>query len=131
MALLEWNDAYELGIRHLDFEHRDLFECINALHEQCTTRCGPDDVEDCIGKLQMRLAAHFALEEQNMRDLKCPTYVAHKQVHDAFLDEIGEALADFSADTPEADFAALARRVRDWIVEHITTYDRALIDLDA
>lgn len=125
MALLDWKEDYFIGIKSLDFEHRDLFERINDLYDSCA-REGPADVSECAGRLHSRLAAHFALEEKTMREMKNPNYAAHKAEHDRFLDEVTEAVATLGAGPEEADMDALAVLVRDWIVEHITTYDRDL-----
>lgn len=128
MALLEWDESYRLGIEHLDHEHKDLFECINALHAGCCSHVDAEAIEDCLARLHMRLEAHFALEEQTMRERRNPGYTEHKAEHDRFLDEIGAALADFDAAQPQAQLEALAERVKTWIIEHITTFDRQLVE---
>ena len=126
MALLEWSDEYLLGIDALDFEHKDLFERINDLYAMCALQEGAGTASDCLGRLHARLAAHFALEEKTMREMKNPTYAAHKAEHDAFLDEITEAVAEVEATTEEQQLEALASRVKEWLVAHITTADRKL-----
>ena len=95
MALFEWKDEYLLGLEPLDFEHKDLFRCINDLYEQCGIRDEGDELEDCLGQLHARLAAHFALEESAMREMKNPHYEAHKAEHDRFLEEVTEVVASF------------------------------------
>jgi hemerythrin-like metal-binding protein len=128
MALLEWKDEYLLGVEALDFEHRDLFDCLNDLYEQCSHDASADTVGACLGRLHTRLAAHFALEENTMRELKNPYYTAHKAEHDRFLDEVTAAVASFGEDFEARDIDALAHRVREWIIKHITTSDRQLVE---
>jgi len=128
MTLLDWKDEYALGIRPLDFEHRDLFERINDLYDSCARNDEPDNVYDCLGHLHARLSAHFALEEKVMREAKNPHYAAHKAEHDRFLDEVTEAVATFGTGAGEKNIDTFARQIRDWIVEHITTFDRQLIE---
>jgi hemerythrin-like metal-binding protein len=128
MVLLVWDASYDLGIEHLDYEHRDLFECINALHASILERDDAEHVEDSLGRLHARLAAHFALEETTMRARGSAVYPVHKQAHDAFLDEVSDAVADYTADTSAREIEALAERVRDWIIEHITTLDRQILE---
>jgi len=127
MALLDWKNEYALGIAPLDFEHKDLFERINDLYDSCARTGDPSNVSACLGRLHARLSAHFALEEQTMRDTKNPHYAAHKAEHDRFLDEITGAVASFGTGAGPKDIGAFARQVRDWIVGHITTFDRQLI----
>ena len=43
MALFEWKDEYLLGLEPLDFEHKDLFQCINDVYEHIKSadcQCG-------------------------------------------------------------------------------------------
>ena len=126
MALFEWKDEYLLGLEPLDFEHKDLFRCINDLYEQCGIRDEGDELEDCLGQLHARLAAHFALEESAMREMKNPHYEAHKAEHDRFLEEVTEVVASFGTYSGGEQVEAFAIRVKEWILTHITTTDRQL-----
>lgn len=128
MSLLNWSDEYLLGIRFLDFEHMDLFERINDLFGMCASDADSEHVADCLGRLHARLSAHFALEEKTMRELMNPYYAAHKAEHDRFLDEVTEVVAGFGADSGETDVHRFAERVERWVVNHITTFDRQLIE---
>lgn len=129
MALLDWKDDYLLGIDELDYEHKDLFDCVNRLHTQCANSAWePALVTDCLGQLHARLSAHFALEEKVMREKRNPHYAKHKAAHDQFLDEVTEIVSGYHDDVEKANIEALATRVREWIVNHITTFDRQLIE---
>ena len=128
MALLKWTENYLLGIDSLDFEHKDLFERINDLYEACVAHQDAATVSDCLGQLHTRLSAHFALEEQTMREMKNPHYEAHKREHDRFLDEVTETVSSFGTPEGTDDIDAFAQRVNDWIINHITTFDRQLIE---
>jgi hemerythrin-like metal-binding protein len=128
MPLLNWKDEYLLGMEALDYEHQDLFDCLNQIYEQCSRKADYDIVSDCLGRLHSRLAAHFALEENTMREMKNPHYAAHKAEHDRFLDEVTGAVAAFREEFEYEDVDELARRVQEWIVKHITTFDRQLVE---
>jgi hemerythrin-like metal-binding protein len=127
MALFEWKDEYLLGLEPLDFEHKDLFECINNLYEQCTIQTGGVEIEDCLGQLHVRLVAHFALEETTMCEMKNPYYEAHKAEHDRFLEEVTDVVANFGTNPAEESLEAFAIRVKEWVLVHITTTDRQLV----
>lgn len=128
MPLLKWKDEYLLGMEALDYEHQDLFDCLNQIYEQCSRKADYETVADCLGRLHSRLAAHFALEENTMREMKNPHYAAHKAEHDRFLDEVTGAVAAFRVEFKHEDVDKLAHRVQEWIVKHITTFDRQLIE---
>jgi hemerythrin len=72
------------------------------------------------------LAAHFALEERAMREMKNPHYEAHKAEHDGFLEEVTEVVASFGTNSGGEHVEAFAIRVKEWILTHITTTDRQL-----
>lgn len=128
MSLLSWKEEYLLGIDELDYEHRDLFDCVNDLFEQCSEKADHDTVDDSLGRLHARLAAHFALEESTMRGMKNPHYAAHKAEHDRFLDEVTAVIAAFEEEFDHKNIEELAHRVQAWIVGHITTFDRQLVE---
>lgn len=127
MELLEWKDEYLLGLEPLDFEHKDLFKCINDLYRQCTTQGEAVELEYCLGQLYARLAAHFALEESTMREMKNPHYEAHKAEHDRFLEDVTEVVASFGTNPGDEQLEAFATRIKEWVLHHITTTDRKLI----
>jgi hemerythrin len=126
MALVEWREEFRIGHPSLDFEHKDLLEHISELYDQCQSRLDPEHVENCMGKVHARLSAHFALEEELMREWKNPHYEDHKEVHEEFLDEVLETMAHVGPEIDEEVIRTFARRLRDWLVDHITTYDRKL-----
>ncbi|HSS63517.1 MAG TPA: bacteriohemerythrin [Gammaproteobacteria bacterium] len=128
MPLLKWKDEYLLGMEALDYEHQDLFDCLNEIYEQCSRHADYDTVSGCLGRLHNRLAAHFALEENTMREMKNPHYAEHKAEHDRFLDEVTGAVADFKEEFKYEEVDELAQRVQEWIVQHITTFDRQLVE---
>lgn len=127
MALFEWNDQYLLGLEPLDFEHMDLFRCINDLYDECRARSEGAELEDCLARLHARLAGHFALEEHTMREMNNPHYDAHKAEHDRFLEEVTEVVASFGTKPGEEHVEEFAIRVKEWILTHITTTDRQLV----
>ena len=127
MALFTWKDEYLLGLEPLDFEHKDLFECINDLYAQCRIQTEGAEIEDCLGQLHVRLVAHFALEEKTMWAMGNPHYEAHKAEHDRFLEEVTEVVANFGTNPAEEHVEAFAIRVKEWILTHITTTDRQLV----
>jgi hemerythrin len=44
------------------------------------------------------------------------------------LDEVTGAVADFGESFEHEDVDMLAHRVQEWIVKHITTFDRQLVE---
>ncbi len=130
MALIEWRDEFETGIEFLDYEHRRLVGLINELFDrQC--RHDPEiTVSDCFGRLHARIVAHFALEENLMREKRYDNYAEHKAEHERLLEEFREIMDRYEDGAYSCQEEALAEHPRDWFVQHFETVDPLLKSLD-
>ena len=126
MALIEWKDAYRVGIDDIDHEHRGLIDLINALYDELGAKRDRDAVLDFLGEIFARVSAHFALEEQLMRARRYDRYAEHKADHERLLDDIREIM-DMCEDAPGNDFdAELGARLERWFGDHFRTEDARL-----
>lgn len=124
--LFEWNDDYLIGIEELDYEHRDLINRLNELHGELAQHDEKGKIEDCLREIQVRVAAHFALEEHFMIDNNFFNYTPHKEEHDNFLALIADLIEKFLVD-PELSYGdELEKQLQHWIVNHILTSDQEL-----
>ena len=125
MALLEWKDEYAIGIASVDFEHRELIKFINRMHDHLAEGAGEYTIADFFGELYAMISAHFALEEQTMRNHGYDRYAEHKEDHERLLDDIRDIMDDCNSD---ADFArdALAARLGSWFEVHFHGLDARL-----
>ena len=122
MTLIEWRKEFETGVADVDHEHRELVDLINQLHEQVSAGASPDHIQDFLGEVFAKIAAHFALEESIMRKHAYDEYEAHKAEHEKLLDEIRDIM-----DGATADYGtALSETVRDWFVNHFKSKDARL-----
>ena len=123
MALVEWRDDFALGVEEIDAEHREMIELINEayghLHDSEVT------MGDFLGEIYAKIAAHFALEENLMREQRYDEYDAHKADHEKLLDVIRDLMDDFE-DNEVVDEEAFAVALRDWFTEHFKTRDARL-----
>jgi hemerythrin len=122
MALIRWRDNFNLGIPDVDFEHRELVDLINALHDRLTQPDRKTEVEDFLGEIFARISAHFALEERTMVLKDYPEYWPHKGDHERLLDQLRDIMEDVEADRP-LDADDLSRRLDDWFSVHFRTFD--------
>lgn len=126
MALIEWRDEYAIGIPSVDYEHKGMIRMINQLHEEMSARPSRETVRDFLGEIHALIAAHFALEEKEMRAMGYDGFDDHKGEHERLLDEIRDIMDDFEAEESE-DFAEdLSRRLDIWFTEHFRTQDARL-----
>lgn len=126
MALIDWRGEFAIGIPAVDFEHRELIELINELHTQLIQPgARPDAVADFLAEINVRIGAHFALEEKEMRERKYDQFVAHKADHERLLDEIRD-LMDQYEDNQDFNEQELARRLNSWFAVHFGSHDARL-----
>ena len=126
MALIDWKDEFAIGIPAVDFEHRELIGLINALHAQLIqTGASQDAVLEFLGEVNVRIGAHFALEEKEMRERNYDQLAAHKADHERLLDEIRD-LMDQYEDDQRFDEPELARRLSGWFGVHFGSHDARL-----
>lgn len=124
MRLIKWKPSFSLGIPEVDREHRELIGLINMVYASMAS-ARPEIIETCLADIYAGISSHFVLEERHMRDTDFAEYAAHKQDHQALLDQIRVMMERFNED-PEAGSKALQRELSDWFSIHFTTFDARL-----
>ena len=125
MTLLRWKPSFSLGIPSVDLEHRELIAMVNEVYARLEARCGegePLAIEAALGEIHAGIAAHFALEEVIMRQTAYAGYAAHKDNHEALLDQIRDLMDVYCAD-PQQGRARLERELSNWFGQHFSTFD--------
>lgn len=126
MALIEWREDFKVGVAEVDHEHRGLITLINELHAEAQGEGTKESVLDFLGEVYAKIAAHFALEEKNMRERGYDQYREHKDDHERLLDEIRDIM-DRYEDEADPDYdKALSERLREWFTTHFKTKDARL-----
>ena len=125
MSLLEWKPEYSVGVASVDHEHQELIALINALHDSLGRPGSETDVTGFLGEIYTRIAAHFALEEQVMRERGYDEFEEHKADHEQLLDDIREIMDDYEL-RGAFDDETLAARLGEWFGTHFSTRDARL-----
>jgi hemerythrin len=125
MSVLQWQDRFSIGIAEVDHEHRELIQLINDLHAALGGDRSQERVEEFLGEILARIAAHFALEEKSMVALVYPERGAHKQDHERLLDEIRDIMDDVN-DRGILDEARFSERLSAWFGDHFASFDERL-----
>jgi len=124
MPLLEWKNEYRTGFRSIDFEHENMISSINRIMEDADG--SKEKLLMDLGEIQILIEAHFALEEQIMRDQSYPAYLPHKQDHDRLLDDILNIMDIVEKDGELDTTAALGERLSAWFGIHFASFDKDL-----
>jgi hemerythrin len=125
MTLLDWKDEYSVGIEAVDYEHKQLIDLINRLHDRLNEADSKITVPRFFGDLLKAIAAHFALEERLMREAGYGALEAHKEDHERLLDDLREMMDAFEW-SEEVDSVELALRLDAWFSRHFRTHDAQL-----
>lgn len=125
MTPIAWRDEYSVGLPDVDHEHRVLIAMINEAAAALGPQTPISRIVAELGEICARIAAHFALEEREMRDLKYVGLGEHKRDHERLLEDILDIMAD--VESPRGyDPALLEKRLTDWFTEHFRTHDARL-----
>ena len=125
MSLIAWREEFTIGLPDVDHEHRELIAMINALHESLGPAADVERIIAALGEIQARIAAHFALEEREMRRLNYISVTEHKDDHERLLDDIMDIMA--AVESPaDYDPEAFGRRLSRWFTDHFRTHDARL-----
>jgi hemerythrin len=125
MALLRWNDAYELGIASIDAQHRELADRVNALEEAVAAN-SHDAVRRALERLQLFTETHFSHEHELFRQTGYPAADMHIKRH-GFLTLILKRFSETIC-TRRGSAAAELAFLRGWLLDHIGKDDRAFAD---
>jgi hemerythrin-like metal-binding protein len=126
MTLVEWKREFTLGIPSVDYEHEELVNLLNELHDGLDQHSDGEEVAGFLGEVYTRISSHFALEEQIMRQKKYAAYNEHKTDHEALLDEIREIMDAQDSGAFEELEGRLSSALQVWFTGHFKTHDARL-----
>ena len=119
---LTWRDEFSVGLADVDLEHRELIAMINGLFASLGPITGKEQILAALGEIHGRIAAHFALEEREMRSLKYISLGEHKHDHERLLDDILDIMADVESPGGYPP-AAMEQRLTKWFSVDFQTHD--------
>lgn len=125
MSLLQWKDRYSVGVAAVDYEHRELIELINRLHDEAAAQGSKEAIVNFFGDLFKAISSHFALEERIMRARGYDELRQHKNDHERLLDELRDIMDDFEA-RDRIDEKQVAQSLDAWFSRHFETHDARL-----
>jgi len=126
MVLVEWRDDFRIGIDSIDFEHRQMIQLLNDLHESLSGDCSKDEVIGFLGEVFARISAHFALEEKIMRARRYDQLEDHKEDHERLLDGIRDIMDGVEQGRISTVDEELPRHLEPWFSVHFKTKDARL-----
>jgi hemerythrin len=123
----KWDSSLEVGYELIDNQHKQLFQAIYDLIDNCDGAHSGEQLKKSMDFLNSYTIKHFFEEEQIQQKYNYPDFPNHKKLHDGFK----EVVKDFSHRLIlEGVSKELAEEVRkkiyDWLVSHIKIQDKKL-----
>lgn len=131
MPLLTWDDAFLVGVKEIDDQHRRLLEMINTFHDMHAESKARHVLAKAIFDMNTYARNHFETEEKYM-DLyrpEYPGYEAHKEEHRKFFSKALDFLVAFGEGREKEIPRELLDYLADWFVRHTAGTDRELAAL--
>lgn len=125
--LVEWNDDLSIGVLQIDVQHKLLFDKFNSFVDAYQAHRGTEEIFRLFWFLEAYAVTHFKDEEKLMQEVRFPNYLAHRDKHLAFADQICKLKERLRIEGPnESLISTMASFITGWLSDHISTMDRAI-----
>jgi hemerythrin len=120
-----WSDAFSVGVRLIDDQHKELVRMTNELALGC--KKGGSEAEiyfmKTIQGAVRYVKTHFTTEEIIMERLNYPEFVTHKKEHEDFVAEVLKDVRNFEQGQKMVplDFVHFLQQ---WVLNHIAKSDK-------
>jgi len=121
MELLKWKDAYSMGEKKIDEQHKGLFKLSNEIYD--LIEAGVDDREhfrELFIALNDYSVEHFIYEEMYMQQQGFPYLKEHIQQHLRFSDKLKKLALGINKESHIKDIGEF---VTTWLVQHVLNED--------
>ena len=123
MALVTWNDSYNVNIKSFDSQHKQLFDLINQLHDSMMVGKGKEVMGDVLKSLLTYTKTHFSDEERLLKMHKYPDFDRQVKEHNNFVQQVTDLQQKHAAGNAAITLTTL-NFLRDWLQKHINGEDK-------
>ena len=124
---IPWLKDYEVNVREIDEQHRELFLRLNELMDAVWDGKSKDAMKGLFEFTSNYAATHFAEEEGYMQGYGFPGYIGHKELHDEFKARLGDFLQEFEEKEVTTEMVvSVITALGDWTREHVRAVDKEL-----
>jgi|ERR1035438_977957 hemerythrin len=126
MPIALWSEQFELGIGLIDFQHRELFEALNALADAIRDGAPEPRLDEGMAFIAQRTIKHFQTEETLMKEIEYPSRGRHTEQHNELVLQVRFLQYEQMKGRPVTLDTAAA--MSDWFDHHIKESDMAYAD---
>ncbi len=117
-VFFKWSPKYNVNIRVIDEQHRELVNILNRLCNAVTRREGNQAIAAILDALMSYTQTHFALEESLMQQAEFEDYEAHKLEHQKLIERFHELCTrHLYEETPI--YFEITSFLKAWLKEHL------------
>lgn len=124
MALVEWGEAYSVGVEAMDKDHRKLVQMLNDLYDAMLSGRAQEETDTLLRALVDYTQSHFVAEEKLMARIQYPNYPEHRARHLQLVSQVQARMEQQQKGNPFLPIPLL-HFVSDWLTTHIQQEDKA------
>ena len=121
-VLFPWSREYQVGIRSVDEQHKQLVDIINQLHQAMASGRERVTVGKSLEKLIDYTKAHFTAEEEVLESCGYPEFLAHHTEHECLTFAVLEFHQKLMSKQIGLSIDMMAF-LKDWLGQHILKVD--------
>jgi hemerythrin len=126
LPLIEWNDAFSVGVQKIDDQHRKFFSITNTLFDTMQGAQDREVVGSVLKELQQYVVYHFKTEESLLKMYNYPNMNEHKLEHEDAIQKVNKFVLDYERGLQTIEIELL-KFLSYWIQNHILQADRKYI----
>lgn len=118
---MKWDNAYSLGIKNIDEQHKQLFEIVSKIFSLQESRDVKENIRTILHELHDYIKVHFKDEEEFMKNIGYPDLEYHHLLHIQLAKSVSNILQDPSRlDIIQTKMRVIAKRA---LIDHILEED--------
>ncbi|MGI5998516.1 MAG: bacteriohemerythrin [Lutispora sp.] len=128
-----WKDNYELGVPHIDEQHKELFRRVESFLKVLRSKdCWYEKIakiNETLEFMKRYVVEHFRDEEEYQRSINYPGYEAHKQIHNDMVKYVIEVSKQYEqSNNNEQLMQEFGGRLLAWLINHVAAEDQRIAD---
>ena len=123
MDRFEWSESFSVGDVLMDAHHQIFFRMLNRLNGIVAGN-NQDTIREYLSFLNEYVTMHFRAEEELMLHAGCPEFDDHKEIHDAFIQQLLYIEEAFDTDPTSLNDYSILKIMQDWFANHIICSDK-------
>lgn len=122
MALIQWDESIEIGLKKFDDHHKQLIDIINKLDDALQDSNRHSTLGQILRELSDYTLFHFRAEEEFMRSIRYEGFAEHVRQHQNLIKELDQHIESFLAGRKIE--ISLLSFLTEWLKNHIQESDR-------